>query len=189
MATMSERPPINPSTIGLVEMYVTEALEMWEHCMTHLEADPLKLDREIDWVIKYRLVEAYRARHGLGLGDPKLQMMDLQYHDVRPERSLYERLVRAGTVERVLDEAEVTAAIEEPPAETRAWFRGTCLARWPQAVVAANWDSVVLDVGVEPLRRIPMMDPLKGTRAHVAALLEACETPLDLVERLAAPTP
>ena len=62
-------------------------------------------------------------------------------------------------------------------------------SRWPQAVVAANWDSVVLDVGVEPLRRIPMMDPLKGTRAHVAALLEACETPLDLVERLAAPTP
>ena len=98
-------------------------------------------------------------------------------------------MVRAGTIERVLDEAEVTAAIEEPPAETRAWFRGTCLARWPQAVVAANWDSVVLDVGVEPLRRIPMMDPLKGTRAHVAALLEACETPLDLVERLAAPTP
>jgi proteasome accessory factor A len=170
-------------TVGL------DVLDRWERVLAALERDPAELDGVLDWVTKLRVLEGFRARDSLAWSDPKLALVDLQYHDVRPERSLYERLVRAGTIERVLDEPEVTAAIEEPPAETRAWFRGTCLARWPQAVVAANWDSVVLDVGVEPLRRIPMMDPLKGTRAHVAALLEACDTPLDLVERLAAPTP
>ena len=39
------------------------ALEMWEHCITTIENDPLKLDREVDWVIKYKLIEAFRERH------------------------------------------------------------------------------------------------------------------------------
>mgnify|MGYP003336017030 FL=1 len=144
-------------TVGL------DVLDRWERVLSALERDPSELDGVLDWVTKLRVLEGFRARDSLAWSDPKLALVDLQYHDVRPERSLYERLVRAGTIERVLDEAEVTAAIEQPPAETRAWFRGTCLARWPQAVVAANWDSVVLDVGVEPLRRIPM----KIGRAHV----------------------
>ena len=57
-----------------------------------------------------------------------------------------------------------TTAMTEPPASTRAYFRGRCLGRWPDAVVAANWDSLILDVGTDPLRRIPMMEPLRGTR-------------------------
>ena len=63
------------------------ALEMWEHCMTGLENDPLKLDREVDWVIKYKLIEAFRSRHSLRLGDPRVQLLDLQYHDVSRHRS------------------------------------------------------------------------------------------------------
>ena len=108
--------------------------------------------------------------------DPKLALLDLQYHDVRPDRSLYERLVRAGKIERLVDEAEVTQAMTEPPDTTRAYFRGRCLARWPDAVVAANWDSLILDVGSDPLKRIPMMEPLRGTRAHVEALFEQVNT-------------
>ena len=116
--------------------------------------------------------------------DPKLALLDLQYHDVRPERSLYERLVRAGKVERLVDEADVIEAMTEPPGRTRAYFRGTCLARWPDSVVAANWDSIILDVGSDPLRRIPMMEPLKGSRANVERLFGECTTPAELVERL-----
>ena len=89
---------------------------------------------------------------------------------MRPERSLYERLVTAGKVERMVTEDAVVAGMTEPPASTRAYFRGKCLARWPEAVVAANWDSVILDVGSDPLRRIPMMEPLRGTKAHVEPL-------------------
>ena len=104
---------------------------------------------------------------------------------MRPERSLYERLVRAGTVERLVDEADVIDAIKNPPASTRAYFRGRCLERWPDAVIAANWDSLILDVGADPLKRIPMMEPLRGTKAHVEALFAQSETPADLVAQLA----
>ena len=131
------------------------------------------------------MIQAYIDRDGLEWSDPKLSLLDLQYHDVRPDRSLYEKLVRAGKVERLLDEADVQAAITVPPSTTRAFFRGGCLLRWPDAVVAANWDSLILDVGADPLRRIPMMEPLKGTRAHVEPLFEECTTPAELVARLA----
>ncbi len=113
------------------------------------------------------------------------RLLDLQYHDVRPERSLYERLVRAGKVERLVEEADVIEAMTEPPGRTRAYFRGTCLGRWPDSVVAANWDSIILDVGSDPLRRIPMMEPLKGSRTFVERLFAECTTPAELVERLA----
>ncbi|MGH9026807.1 MAG: proteasome accessory factor PafA2 family protein, partial [Acidimicrobiia bacterium] len=97
----------------------------------------------------------------------------------------YERLVRAGSVERLVDDADVKAAINDPPPSTRAYFRGQCLARWSEAVVAANWDSLILDVGADPLRRIPMMEPLRGTQEHVEKLFEECSTPAELVARLA----
>jgi len=166
-----------------------DVLARWERVLGALERDPMELDGTLDWVTKLAVLEGFRARDGLDWRDPKLALVDLQYHDVRPAKSLYERLVRAGRIERVVDEAAVAAAVVDPPAGTRAYFRGTCLARWPQAVVAANWDSIVLDVGVDPLRRIPMMDPLKGTRDHVGPLLASCVTPLELVERLAGDTP
>jgi proteasome accessory factor A len=111
-----------------------------------------------------------------------LAALDLQYHDLRPERSLFERL----DMERLTTDREITKALSTPPRSTRAFFRGKCLSRWPDAVVAANWDSLVFDVGTDPLRRVPMMDPLKGTAAHTEALLDACATPEELLEGLSA---
>jgi len=73
-----------------------------------------------------------------------------------------------------------------PPETTRAYFRGTCLSRWADSVVAANWDSLVLDVGSDPLRRIPMMEPVRGSKAHVEQLFAEVSTPRQLVERLTA---
>jgi len=159
-------------------------LRRWEATLTALELDPRSLDGQLDWVTKLGLLDAYAQRHDLEWGDPKLALVDIQYHDVRPERSLYEKVVRAGKVERMVEEPAVLDAITEPPGSTRAYFRGTCLARWPDSVVAANWDSLILDVGSEPLRRIPMMEPLKGTREHVEPLFEQCTTPTELVARL-----
>ncbi len=87
-------------------------------------------------------------------------------------------------MERLVDDAAVAEAVTVPPRDTRAWFRGQCLARWPEAVVTANWDSLVFDLGTDPLRRVPMMDPLKGTADHTEALLDASASPTDLLERL-----
>jgi proteasome accessory factor PafA2 len=160
-------------------------LDRWESVLSALERDPSELNGQLDWVTKLQLLHAYVERDGLRWDDPKLALLDLQYHDVRPERSLYERLVRAGTVERLADEPEVERAMTEPPDTTRAYFRGHCLARWSDAVVAANWDSLILDVGSDPLKRIPMMEPLRGTRAHVEALFGEVKSPAELVARLA----
>src|SRR5262249_16232931 len=120
-------------------------LDRWERVLAALETDPSSLDGQLDWVTKLSLLHAYATRDGLECGDATVALLDLQYHDVRPERSLYERLVRAGTVERLVEEADVMEAITEPPASTRAYFRGRCLERWPDAVIAANWDSLILD--------------------------------------------
>jgi proteasome accessory factor A len=157
-----------------------EVLRRWEAVLTGLETDPSTLAGQLDWVTKLRLLEGYRARHDLSWDDARLAAMDLQYHDLRPERSL---AARAG-LERITTDEEVEAATTEPPSDTRAYFRGKCLQRWPDDIVAANWDSLVFDVGEEPLRRVPMMEPSRGTAAHVGTLLAESETPSELLERL-----
>src|SRR4051812_47912161 len=91
------------------------ALEMWEHVMTHLEDDPFKLDTEVDWVIKHRLIEAYRGRHDLPLTHPRVALVDLAYHDVSQERSLYYLLEHRGNVERMVTNEEINEAVTTPP--------------------------------------------------------------------------
>jgi proteasome accessory factor A len=155
-------------------------LRLWEEVLTALETDAMALADRLDWVAKYRLIDGYRERHGLEWDDPKLALMDLQYHDLRPERSLYNRL----SMQHLLEPDAVELAISEPPADTRAYFRGKCLQKWASSVAAANWDSMVFDLGTDPLRRVPMMEPLRGTAVHVDRLLEGCSSPAELLERL-----
>jgi len=157
-----------------------EVVRRWEEVLTGIEADRSSVARQVDWVAKEQVLEAYMARHDIDWSDPRVRMLDLQYHDMRPERSLFARV----GAERMFDDAEVDRAMTEPPETTRAYFRGKCLQRWPDDIVAANWDSLVFDVGADPLRRVPMMEPLRGTAAHVARLIEECQTAAELLERL-----
>ena len=157
-----------------------DVLARWEEVLSALEVDPAGLADRLDWVAKHKLVTAYRERHGLSWDDARLAALDLQYHDLRPERSLFARL---GT-ERIVSDADVESAVTEPPRSTRAYFRGRCLQRWAGSIAAANWDSLIFDLGSDPLRRVPMMDPLKGTASHVDRLLEACDTPRALLQAL-----
>jgi proteasome accessory factor PafA2 len=159
-----------------------DVLQRWESVLHALETDPMSLATQLDWVAKYQLLSAYRERDGLDWTDAKLRAMDLQYHDIRPARSLSTRV----GLERITTDAEVTAAMIDPPRTTRAWFRGRCLQRWGAAVVAANWDSLVFDVGGDPLRRVPMMEPLRGTAALLEDVVESCDTPAELIARLGA---
>ncbi len=159
-----------------------EVLRWWELVLAGLERHPGEVADVVDWVAKRRLVEGYAERHGLSARDPRLKAIDLQYHDLREGRGLAERV----GLRRLVDPAEVVTAMTEPPATTRAYFRGRCLQRWPDDIVAANWDSMVFDVGRDPLRRVPMMEPLRGTAATVGRLIDECDTAAELLARLEA---
>jgi proteasome accessory factor A len=161
-----------------------EVLERWEAVLSALEDDPMQLHRELDWVAKHRVLEAYRERDGLGWSDHKLRAIDLQYHDVRRDRGLYHRLAATGKVERLVTDEEIERAVMEPPEDTRAYFRGRSIARFPDAIAAASWDSMIFDVGTDALQRIPMREPLRGTRAHVEELFARAEDAAALVELL-----
>jgi proteasome accessory factor A len=161
-----------------------EVVERWETVLRGLENDPRTLSAQLDWVAKLRLLEGYRERDGLAWSDAKLRAIDLQYHDVRRDRGLYHRLAHAGKVDRITTDEEVQRAIMEPPDDTRAFFRGRCIAKYPDAIAAASWDSLILDTGRDALQRIPMREPLRGTRVHVEELLDACEDAAALVDRL-----
>ena len=155
----------------------TDVLDRWESVLTRLEADPMLCARELDWVAKLKLLRSYRDRDGLDWDDPKLHLIDLQYSDIRPDKGLYHRLVRMGRVDRLLTDEQVTAAMHHPPHDTRAYFRGRCLEKYADRIAAASWDSVIFDLpGHESLQRVPTIDPLRGTRAHVGELLDRCDT-------------
>jgi Pup amidohydrolase len=161
-----------------------EVLDRWEAVLTGLETDPFTLHRELDWVAKHRVLTAYRDRDDLGWNDSKLRAIDLQYHDVRRDKGLYYRLEASGKVERLTNDDEVDDAIMNPPINTRAYFRGRCIDKFPDAIAAASWDSLIVDTGAEALQRIPMREPLRGTKAHVEDLLAASDDAASLVAKL-----
>ena len=160
----------------------TTVLAEWEAILGGLERDPGSVADSVDWVAKQRLVDGYAERHGLRPGDARLKAIDLQYHDMRADRCL---ATRCG-LRTLVSPVDVTSAMTEPPTTTRAYFRGRCLAKWPDDIVAANWDSLVFDVGREPLRRVPMMEPLRGTAEVVARLIDDSDTPHELLTKLGA---
>ncbi len=159
-----------------------DTLARWESVLAGLESDPISQAHIVDWVAKKRLVDGLRERHQLKAGDARLRAVDLQYHDIRPSKSL---AARVG-LETLFTPEAVDLAATEPPRDTRAYFRGKCLQRFPAAIAAANWDSVVFDLGTDPLRRVPMLEPLKGTAEMVDTLLEGCNSAAELLARLGA---
>ncbi len=162
-----------------------DVLERWGDLLDRLERDPMLCAGELDWVAKLRLLEGFRNREGLDWDHHRLEAIDLQYADVRPERGLYHRLLARGSVQQLIDPELVEQAVTDPPHDTRAYFRGECLARFGAEVTAASWDSLIFDVpGYPSLQRVPMLEPLRGTREHVGALLDSCSSAADLVRAL-----
>jgi proteasome accessory factor PafA2 len=163
-----------------------DVVEMWQRVLESLERDPMELADEIDWVAKKAMMEGFMERKGLDWGSPQVRLLDLQFHDLRPDKGLYFLLERQGRVKRLVADAEIEAAIHEPPDDTRAYFRGQCLKRYAGEVFGVNWDSISFGIGDEPIKRILMAEPLKGTRAHVEDLLEGSPRAADLVKNLRA---
>ncbi|UFU04624.1 proteasome accessory factor PafA2 [Ruania suaedae] len=165
-----------------------DVLARWSGLLSALAEDPRSCAREVEWVAKLRVLEAMRSRDRLGWDAPRLAALDLQWSDLRPERSVYARLAAAGAVERLVTDEEVDAAVRHPPEDTRAYFRGEAVRRYPHAVTAASWDAVIFDIDEAPaLQRVPMSEPLRGTREHVGALLDQHPDAADLLAALGGP--
>jgi proteasome accessory factor A len=161
-------------------------LERWESVLEGLDADPLSLSNQLDWVAKLKLLEAYRDRDQLSWDHSKLKLIDLQYHDVQREKGLYYKLESSGKMERLVTDEEVAFAVDHPPEDTRAYFRGECLRRFSDSIVAASWDALIFDSGVEPLRKVPTMEPTRGTKERVQALFDASPDVATLLSALSA---
>jgi proteasome accessory factor PafA2 len=161
-----------------------DVLQKWQDVIEALGRDPMELDGKIDWVIKKRLIERYMSRKSLDWSDPQVQMLDLQYHDSRPDKGLYYLLERQGRVERIVSDEEIQHAVYNPPRDTRAFFRGECLRRYPSEVFGVNWDSISFGLEDESIKRIMMAEPLKGTSEFVEELLERSDTAAALLENM-----
>ena len=134
--------------------------------------------------MKLHLLTHYMERRGSDWQDPRIAMMDLQYHDIRPEKGLYYVLERSGAARRMLLEEDIVRAIDDPPEDTRAYFRGQCLKKFKHQIFGVNWDSISFNLGDGPIKRIMMEEPTRGTKRHVQQLLDRSETAADLVANI-----
>jgi len=156
----------------------------WGSVLDRLASDPMQLCREIDWVMKLHLLTNYMERRGSNWDDPRIAMMDLQYHDIRPEKGLYYVLERSGAARRMLVEEDIVRSMDDPPEDTRAYFRGQCLKKFKDQIFGVNWDSISFNLGGGPIKRIMMEEPTRGTKRHVQQLLDRSETAADLVANI-----
>jgi proteasome accessory factor A len=163
-----------------------DVLVRWEAVLDKLERDPQLLVRELDWVAKQHLIESYTDRKGCGWDDPRVRLMDLQYHDVRPSKGLYYTLERSHMIERVVRDSEIVHAESFPPNGTRAYFRGRCVSKYAKSIYGASWTSVLFDVGNTTIKKIPLMDPLRGTESLTGELLAASDSAESLLAKLSA---
>jgi proteasome accessory factor A len=167
-----------------LDQVTKDVLVRWEDVLDRLERDPRLLVRELDWVAKRYLIESYMERKSCGWDDPRVRLMDLQYHDVRPDKGLFYTLERGNRIERIVLDHEISRAEFTPPVGTRAYFRGQCVKKYPNAVYGASWTSVLFDIGQNKIKRIPLMDPLRGTEALTGELLAQAETAAALLDKL-----
>ena len=136
-----------------------KALEMWEHCITTIENDPLKLSTEVDWVIKHNLIEAFRSKHGLALDDARVQALDLQYHDIRQDRGIFYRLQARSMVDRICEEQDIVDAMDIAPQTTRARLRSEFIIAAKEKKRDYTVDWVHLKINDQAQKTVLCKDP------------------------------
>lgn len=153
---------------------VKQVLDLWERGLRALRTGDLSLvERELDWVIKYRLIERYRAKHGLDLSDVRVARMDLAYHDISRTEGLYNLLAQRGLVERVTTDVEVFEATSVPPQTTRAKLRGEFVQAAQEARRDYTVDWVHLKLNDQAQRTVLCKDPFRNVDDRVERLIES----------------
>jgi proteasome accessory factor A len=148
-----------------------EIVVMWEHALHNLEHDQGKLEGQIDWIAKRKLVESFRERNSLPLSHPKIALMDLAYHDVNRSRGLYYILERRGLLERMCDETDIEQATLEPPENTRAKLRGEFIRAAKRKRRDFTVDWVHLKLNDQAQRTVLCKDPFRSSDERVAKLI------------------
>lgn len=157
-------------------------LAMWGEVMDDLERDPLSTADRLDWTAKWALVKSYVDR-GVDIADPKLKLLDIQYADIDPKKSLYHALVRKGRMKTMVGQDVIERAVTEPPTESRAYFRGRVASRFGEDVAASSWQTILFNEGGE-LRRVDMDTVDSYTKAEVGALVDGAATVRELLDGL-----
>lgn len=152
---------------------IQQAINRWEYLLTNLEKDPMNLDREVDWVAKYKMLEEYRTRRDLPMSSPRLAMLDLAYHDVNTDRGIYYILERRGMMERITTDERISTAMTEPPETTRARLRGSFIkaAKAKKRDFTVDW--VHLKLNDQAQRTVLCKDPFKAYDERVDKLIES----------------
>jgi proteasome accessory factor A len=145
--------------------------QRWAMVLDKLEEDPMQLVREIDWVTKRHLIQSYIDKKGCGWDDPRVFLLDLQFHDVKRTRGLYYLMESRGLIERVVEEEAVQRAMSTPPQTTRAKVRGDFIrfARAKNRSYTVDWTYLKLNGYWE--ETILCMDPFSAVNRRVDELL------------------
>ncbi|HEY8455552.1 MAG TPA: Pup--protein ligase [Actinopolymorphaceae bacterium] len=153
---------------------VTRVLDLWERTLKAVDSGDLSLvDREIDWVVKYRMISRYRERHKLSLNSPRIAQLDLAYHDVHRERGLYYLLERRGAVARLTTDLEIFEAKSVPPQTTRARLRGEFIKRAQERRRDFTVDWVHLKLNDQAQRTVLCKDPFRSVDERVEKLIQS----------------
>jgi proteasome accessory factor A len=157
---------------GTEDVVAKRVLDLWGRTLEAVESDQLALvDREIDWVIKRRLIERYQDKHDLSLAHPRVAQLDLAYHDISRRRGLYYLLERRGLVERVVRDLDVFEAKSIPPQTTRARLRGEFIRRAQERRRDFTVDWVHLKLNDQAQRTVLCKDPFRSVDERVEKLI------------------
>ncbi len=158
---------------GLSSPTVVRAMDLWERTLKAVESEDLSLvEREIDWVIKYKLLERYRSTHGLAWSDARLAQLDLAYHDIRRDRGVFYLLERKGAVARVTRDLDVFTAKSVPPQTTRARLRGEFIKKAQERRRDFTVDWVHLKLNDQAQRTVLCKDPFRAHDERVQKLID-----------------
>lgn len=151
----------------------TQALLMWEETLHLLEHNPMELKNRLDWVAKLNLLRRYEERHGKSLSSPEAQMIDLQYHDINPDRGLFYSLEKHKAMLSFVDKEDIISATHTPPATTRAHLRGRFItaAKAKQRDYTVDW--VHLKINDQSQRTVVCNDPFQYQDERVDQLIDS----------------
>jgi Pup amidohydrolase len=148
-----------------------------------IEDDPSQLSSRLDWILKLWIINRYRQAKNCDWGHPLLSVLDLQYHNIDKKEGIFYRTQDQNFTERILTDDEIRGFVETPPENTRAWFRGKCIEKFPKEIYLVNWEVVGFDHG-DIYRMVPLLNPLKGSRDQYQEIFDRSENAREFIEML-----